>query len=223
MTDSYVVRTTRLQSVIGFAVGAGVMFCGLDIHYFHLLKASIGPNHPSWVFLVALGGLVLIGSIKSFVAPKTLLVADSKGITLFSGTTARDIDWNRKTKRVDIAVSRRGGDPVLIPWNAVVEIGEGVIDQGYRRHGLNRNRAKALKVLCDSSYRISGYDIGQICKTWNGYTADDLRLMGESDRAALTPDDVNSGFVIQASGILPGGLDGAIRIFRSMHAKFGQP
>jgi len=109
----------------------------------------------------------------------------------------------------------------LIPWVAVVEIGEGIMDQGYRaHHGLRRNTSKALKVLCDSSCRISGYDTYQTCQTWNGYTEDDLRLMSKNDRAALTPDDLNSGFVVQ-SGILPGGLEGAIWKFRAMHARFG--
>ena len=218
-TDSYVAKATRWQCITGMILGIVVVSVGLDLHWFHLIKAKVGPNHPAWVFLVVVGGWIFIHAVRSFVSPKSLFMADSKGITIFSGTTARV--WNTMTKSFDI--TRRVGDAMLIPWVAVVEIGEGKIDQGYSTHGKRRLTSKALKVLCDSSCRISGYDSSRVCTTWDGYTEDDLRLMSKADRerAALTPDDMNSGFVVDA-GLLPGGLDEAIRKLRTMHARFGQ-
>jgi hypothetical protein len=71
-TDSYVAKATRLQCVTGMILGIVLFSVGLDLHWFHLIKAKVGPNHPAWIFLVAVGGWVLLHAVKSFVSPKRL-------------------------------------------------------------------------------------------------------------------------------------------------------
>ncbi|MCH7227769.1 hypothetical protein [Haloferula sp. A504] len=158
--------------------------------------------------------------------------SDAQGITLVSGGS--DSVWNEKTRSFDVI--RRDDDTKLIPWDAVVDIGEGSIITGRDRVGghkfsvaggeatfggeIRYRKARALKVLCDRSLKSEGFDLSGTSKAWNGYTDSEVRMMSKQEREEQTPDALNSGFVFHHR-YLKGGLEGALAALRRMHQTFG--
>ena len=227
MTDAYIVKERRLHSLIGIVAGVALLFFGLDIHFFHSLSSKVGPNHPIWIILSAVGCLIILGSLKALIAPRTLLLADSRGITIFSRGTAKV--WNAASRSFD--TTRRPGDTKLIPWDQIVDIGEGVMITGRDVRGPKVNvlggssslgtghtrqyTSKALQILCINSTKLEGFDILGISQTWNGYTEEDLRQMSKKDQEKVSPEDLNSGLLLRQN-CLPGGLARGIAALQSM-------
>lgn len=234
MNQPYAVKQKPLHCLIGIVAGGLFLFFGLDLMFFHLIDgATIGPKHPITIILTLVSGSVVYGSLKALISPKTLLQAADDGINLVSGGT--DSVWNEKTKSFDVV--RRENDTKLIPWDAVVDIGEGTIITGRDRVGghkfaiaggtatfggeIRHRKAKALKVLCDKNIKIEGFDLSGCSKAWNGYTDTEVRQMSKQEREELTPDALNSGFVFHHK-YLRGGLPGALSALKSLHQEFGQ-
>lgn len=234
MDQPYIVKQKPLHGLIGILAGGLFLFFGLDLMFFHLIDgAMVGPRHPVTITLTVVSGLVVFGSIKALFVPKTLLKADADGITLISGGS--DSVWNEKTKSFDVV--RRENDTKLIPWGAVVDIGEGTIITGRDRVGghkfaiaggtatlggeLRYRKAKALKVLCDRKIKTEGFSLSGTSKAWNGYTDSEIRQMSKQEREALTPDTLNSGFMFHHR-YLKGGLKGALSALNSMYQEFVQ-
>lgn len=238
MPDAYVIRDRRWQSLIGVAVGGLVLLFGLGIHFGYVPSKDVGPNHPIWIGASVIGCLIIAAALKTTFSPRTLLVADEKGITLFSGGT--DQVWNPATKSFD--TTRRKGDSILLPWDRVVEIGEGVVGTSTQRRGpaievlggktslggrvpgsrTTQSTAKALKVLCDPSLKPEGFDMVGISQAWNGLVEADLRAMSKAEREKVPRDDLYSGFLFR-SLCLPGTLNSTVAEFKAMREKFGQP
>jgi hypothetical protein len=225
MPPTFIIRTKRTHCLLGFVVGAVFLFLGLDLHFFHFLKGwKIPTDHVLWIIFSLLGGAGMVGSIRRLFWPETFLVADEKGITLFSGGTAKK--WNPQTRSWD--VTRRKGDPCLIPWQGIRRIGVGCIETGTRTTSTGgsfelaggraivggrkrQETAKALEVLCDPSLKLSGFDHFGISHAWNGFQEEELAQMPKADRQNLKPEDLCSGFVLHHCH-LPGGLDRTIAI-----------
>ena len=227
--DSYVAKEKKWMILLGLLAGGALLYAGVAVHFFHTSRWNVGPNHPIWIIFSVIGLICIAGACRSFIWPKTVLLADEKGITLFSGGTARV--WNAKTRSFD--VTRRKWEPKMIPWNAVREIAVGELVTGSVFRGptiealggkvtVGQKRAtttKALKVLCDSSLKLEGFDIFGVSRAWNGFEESDLRQMSKSELARVAPDDLCSGFVFGHMQ-LSGGLQGAIKTLSVMFEKY---
>jgi hypothetical protein len=228
MPDEYVARTKRMHCLFGMLLAAALIYLGLDLHFFHTLRGwRVSPNHVLWVIFSGLGFLILVYSVKTFVSPRTLLKADSMGITIYAGNVSVQLGT-----KPSVTPPRRG-DPCLIPWSEIREIGVGKILTGTQtRKGtgcstevlggtltvgatIKQNFAKALRVLCDRSVRLQGFDTSGVSQTWNGYTEEELRPMTQEDRDGLTPEDLHSGFVFHHA-CLNGNLDHAVSVLERL-------
>jgi hypothetical protein len=235
MPPTFIIRTKRAHCILGFVIGAVFLFLGLDLHIFHFIKGwKISSDHVLWIIFSLLGGAGMFGSIRRLLWPETFLVADEKGITLFSGVTGRK--WNPQTRSWD--VTRRKGDSCLIPWQGIRRIGVGRIGTGTRTTSTGgsfelgggraivggrkrQETAEALEVLCDPSLKLSGFDRFGVSDAWNGLQEEELAQMPEADRQNLKPEDLCSGFVLHHR-YLTGGLDRAIAILEQWRKNGGK-
>ena len=107
--DTYVVKTSRLVSLLMVFVGAGLLYLGLDLHYFHLLRGwKVGPNNLVWLLLSGLGILLGGNSVRIFVKPQTRLKADAQGITLYAGNVTVSVGGDPSAKLSDTVWSAVG-------------------------------------------------------------------------------------------------------------------
>jgi hypothetical protein len=232
MPNEYLAKTKRMHCLFGMLLAAALIYLGLDLHFFHTIRGwRVSPNHVLWVIFSGLGFLILLGSVKTFVSPRTLLKADSTGITIYAG----NISMGPGTKP-SVKPPRRG-DPCLIPWSEIREIGVGKIltgtqtrkGTGYSTDVLGgtltvgattkQNFAKALRVLCGRSVRLEGFDTFGVSQTWNGYTEDELRQMTKRDRDGLPSEYLHSGFVFHHS-YLDGNLDHAVSVLEQLRKTY---
>ena len=228
MPAEYVVTTKPSHCLFILFIGAVFLYLGLDLRFFHRIPgAKVGPNNVVWIALSLVGLLCTIGSVRGFFWPRTYLSADARGIALYSGRTAKS--WNPETRSWD--TTRRAGDTQLIPWDQIVDIGQTLMITERRTPGPKANllggksslgmgriretKAKALKVLCDRSIRLEGFDIFRISLAWNGLNESDLKQMTKADRDKLGLEDLNSGFVFHHR-YLKGGLQNAIAILNRL-------
>jgi hypothetical protein len=199
---------------MGIMIGAAVLYLGLDMHFFRMLGDwKVTPGHPLWIGFSAVGAIIIFAAGKSLFFPKTFLLANEHGITIFSMATSKT--WNKTTKSWD--TTRRNGEPKLIPWSTIRNIQAGeIVTSTSRVKGTGQtvdlfggkatigakhrtNKAKALQVLCDLSVKLEGYGASRTMVTWNGYTEDDLRQMSKQQRQSLPPQDLHSGFLLHRS------------------------
>jgi hypothetical protein len=232
MPDEYVVKTKRMHCLFSMLLAVALIYLGLDLHFFHTLHGwRVSPNHVIWVIFSGFGVLILVFSLKTLVSPRTLLKADSTGITIYAGNVSAELNSNSSFK------PPRRGDPCLIPWNEIREIGVGKIlagtqtrkGAGYSTNVLGgtltvnattkQNFAKALRVLCTSSVRLQGFETFRVSETWNGYTEDELRQMTKKDRDGLSPDSLHSGFVFHYA-YLDGNLDHAVSVLEQLRKTY---
>lgn len=231
-SEEYVVKTKRAHCLLGILLAAALLYLGLDLHFSHSLKGwRVTPNSPIWIFLSAGGFLLLVYSLKSFVSPKLLLKADTSGITIYAGNLAFELGPNSTNK------PPRKGDPRLIPWNQIRQIGRGKMVTGKQiRKGTgcssaalggtitvgakhNQTFTEALQVLCDNSLQLEGFGTSGLSVAWNGYSDNDLRLMSKRDRESLTAESLYSGFLFRHS-YLNGGLDHTLAVLDTLRKKF---
>jgi len=215
MSNTFTIKTRRLHSLIGFIFGAALLFVAVDAHLFHILPASSArPWSPAWLVVGGLGALAFIGGGRSLLRPVTLLSADSRGITVYSGVSASE--WNQQSKSWD--KTRRRGDPYLIPWNMIRDITEGTIEtpvnpQTGKPKGLTlggtisghgskkRHVAQTLDILCDASVKLDGFETTGFSIARNGYQEGDLVGMSKAEREGLKPEDFLSCFILGSTGM----------------------
>lgn len=218
--EPYIAKSKKWILLVFIIPCAGLVFFGLDIHFFHTLESTVPPDHPSWIVLCVVGVLLLAATIKGLLSPATtLLKADSTGITVYSGGSAKTLD----DKTHSFVLTRKKGDAKTIPWSKVVSIEQGVLYTGFGRvQGENTTgKAKALKVLCRPDIELDGFEMVGISKTWNGFDESDLRTMTKEERNSISPDDLKSGLLFNSMH-LKGSLQEVIVMFRKMHKQFGQ-
>lgn len=235
MENNFVIRTRRLHSLIGVVLGAGLLFVTVDAHTVQMLGASSAkPWSPVWLIVGGLGALAFFGAGRSLLRPMTLLEADPRGVTVYSGVSASS--WNQKTKSWD--KTRRRGDPCLIPWSAIREIREGTVvtpvdprtgkatgvTLGGTITGRGRERrhiARTVDILCDRSVKLVGFETTGFSITWNGYEEGDLVGMSKAERASLKPEDFMSGFMLGCTGMNVRGQV-AVETLKAMQARHSQ-
>ena len=234
MPNEYVVKTKRMNCLLGMLLAGALLYLGLDLHFIHSLKGwRVPPNSPLWIVFSGGGLLLLVFAVKTFVSPKTFLKADFNGITIFAGNIKVEIGSNPSKK------SPQKGDACLIPWNQIRKIGKGKMrtgthtakGTGYSTDALGgtitvgaKHRqifTEALQVLCDRSVKLEGFETFGTSVTWNGYTEDDLRLMDKRDREGLTDESLCSGFLLRHS-CLNGGLNHAITVLEAMRNQYSK-
>ena len=217
--EPYVAKSKKVILLLFILPSLGLIFFGLDIRFFHTLESTVAPNHPSWGILCILGIILLAATVRGLLSPsKTLLRADSTGITVYSGGSAQM--WDDESH--SFVVTRRKWDAKTIPWHTVTAIEQDVLVTGSRSAGWNdREKAKVLKVLCDPSVKLEGFDMVGISKTWNGFEEAELRGMTKKERESLSSDHVKSGLLFRSMH-LKGPLHEVIHTFETMRNRFGQ-
>lgn len=214
MSDTYTVKTRRLHSLIALVVGGFFLFAGLDLRFFHTLPTQLSPDSWWWLIPAILGGLAVFGGARTLFKPMTLLLADSNGITIYSGGSEKE--WNKKTKSWD--TTRSKGEACLIPWAQVRSIEEREIVTEYsegagKPPGMllagnttgvgdhKRHVAWGFQVLCDNCLKLDGFDTVGFSKAWNDYEEGDLVGMGKKERDSLKPEDMLSGVFLSGKGM----------------------